>query len=695
VFVLGPQEDQSFLLDVGNQTWTPVGGSSGVVNGGSIMYQPGKVLYAGGAASFSTSSNAQATSAVIDLTAQTPAWHTVGPMAYARAFNTMTMLADGTVLVVGGEPVTAQPNGQGEVSGGVLPSEIWNPATQQWTTVASMAVTRGYHTSALLLPDGRVLVAGSGHAGPGYPGQYSAQIYSPPYLFSGTRPTITSLPSSATYNSSITVSTPDATSIKAVNLVDLGASTHQVDFNQHFVPLSFTAGSGTLNVQVPASGAYAPPGKYMLFIVNSNGVPSVASFISLASSSGAAPSAPRATKATPVSATAARVTWKAPETAGRPIRSYTVTPYAGSRALNPTNVSGSPAPTATTIGGLMSGRTYTFKVRATDAIGTGPTSSPSNAVTPTAGPRPAFIQKTSAYADTTPRLALRLGAPVTTGDRLLVEASVWGRGATAASVSDSAGDQYTELLRRVAPDGTEMSVWTAPVTARDGTQPSIAVVPTLTSDVGAVGVEYSGLSRAPGASAVDQIAGAGGRTRGPATVRTSPTRTTTGDEELAVGLYADSGFGDALTAGRGFMQRVNISPTTTSMEQLVEDRVVGRGFRPDSTVHTGAQTPWMMATIVFKNRARAGTGNRGSGGLPDLSAPTGSTPPKGQLIPLSARHRPHPVAGAITGVAWRQSDGRLIHFYCLVDPSGLSTFRPISLGQAAGPSQPGRSKRSF
>jgi hypothetical protein len=435
----------------------------------------------------------------------------------------------------------------------------------------------------------------------------------------------------------------------------------------------------------------------MLFIVNSNGVPSVASFISLASSSGAAPAAPRATTATPVGATRARVTWKAPDTAGRPIRSYTVTPYAGSRALTPTNVSGSPAPTGTTIGGLVSGRTYTFKVRATNSIGTGPTSSPSNAVTPTAAPRPAFVQKTSAYADTTPRLAMRLESPLTTGDRLLVETSVWGRGATAASVSDSAGDRYTELLRRVAPDGTEMSVWTAPVTARDGTQPSITVVPTLTSDVGAVAVEYSGLSRAPGANAVDQIAGAGGTTRGPATVGTGPTPTTTGDEELAVGLYVDSGFGDALTAGRGFMQRVNISPTRTSMEQLVEDRVVGRGARPDSTVHTGAQTPWMMATIVFKSRARAGTGKARSGALPGTSLPTSSrsTARQGQLIPLSRRHRPHTVAGAITGVVWRQSDGRLIHFYCLVDPSGLSTFRPISLGQAASPSQPRRSKPSF
>jgi len=195
VFVLGPQEDASFELNVGAQTWTPVGGSSGVVNGGSVMYRPGKILYAGGAASLANPSNAQANAATIDLTANNPQWQTIAPMAYPRAFNTMQMLADGTVLAVGGEPVTGQPNGQGEVSGGVLPAEIWDPNTGNWTTVASMAATRGYHTSTLLLPDGRVLVAGSGHASPGVAGQDSAQIYSPPYLFKGPRPTITSAPS--------------------------------------------------------------------------------------------------------------------------------------------------------------------------------------------------------------------------------------------------------------------------------------------------------------------------------------------------------------------------------------------------------------------------------------------------------------------------------------------------------------------
>src|SRR6202022_4531793 len=91
---------------------------------------------------------------------------------------------------------------------------------------------------------------------------------------------------SATYGSSITVSTPDAASISQVNLVDLGASTHQTDGDQRFVPLSFTQNQGSLTVQTPASGSWAPPGNYMLFVVNSKGVPSVASIINISATPG-------------------------------------------------------------------------------------------------------------------------------------------------------------------------------------------------------------------------------------------------------------------------------------------------------------------------------------------------------------------------------------------------------------------------
>jgi hypothetical protein len=689
VFVLGPQEDQSYELNMNNQTFTQVAGSSGVVNGGSIMYQPGKILYAGGAASLGSPSNAQANAAVIDLTAQNPQWQTIAPMANARAFNTMTMLADGTVLAIGGEPVTGQPNGQGEVSGGVLPAEIWNPNTEQWTTVASMAVTRGYHTSMVLLPSGQVLVAGSGHAAPGEPGQYSSQIYSPPYLFEGSRPTITSAPSSATYGSNITISTPNAASIQAVNLVDLGASTHQMDFDQHFVPLSFTSGSGTLTVQTPSSGTYAPPGNYMVFIVNSNGVPSVASIINIAAS-GSGPQAVQLTRASAISATAARVSWSAPLAGGRPIKGYTVTPYVGAKALTPISVSGSPAATSTTIKGLKSGATYTFKVRAKNAVGTGPSSRPSNSVTPAATPDPAFVQQTSAYADTTASVALRFRSILVARDRIVVESTVWGRGATTASVTDSAGDKYTELRDSVAPDGTDMSVWTATVIPGKTTRPTITVTPSSPADVGAIALDYSGLSTAPGMSAVDRIVADGGTTRRLATVGSDPTPPTTADKELAVGLYADSGFGDDLHVGRGFNQRINISPTSTMMEQLVEDRVINAGSTPDATVRTGAGTPWLMDQIVFKAAASGGPAkdarpHSGSSQTNLRTVPEASLRAfeLAKLIPLSRRPRPHLLAGEITEFVGKGPDGQLIHYYCLADPSGKALKNELVEANAA------------
>ncbi|MDQ6821844.1 MAG: DUF4082 domain-containing protein, partial [Actinomycetota bacterium] len=685
VFVLGPQEDKSFELDVNNQTWTQVGGASGVVNGASVMYRPGKVLYAGGAPSLGQPSTAQANTAVIDLTAPSPAWQSIAPMAYPRAFNTLQMLADGTVLAVGGEPVTGQQNGQGEVSGGVLAAEIWDPSTQQWTTAASMATTRGYHASTLLLPDGRVLVAGSGHAAPGEPGQYSGQFYSPPYLFKGVRPTIASAPSSATYNSNITISTPDAASIRSVNLVDLGTSTHQMDFSQHFVPLSFTAGSGALTVQTPASGASAPPGNYMVFIVNGNGVPSVASIVNLSSSSGNAPAAPQATRATTLSATMARVSWTVPSGSSRAVTRYTVTPYIGSRALPPTTVTGSPAPTSATVNGLRTGTTYRFKVKASNAIGTGRPSRWSNPVTPSSASVPHFVQKASAYADTTANLALRLGSPVSPGDRLIVMASMWGAGASATAVSDSSGDHFTELLRGMAADGTDTSVWTAPLRPGGGRRPVITVSASGVADIGAVALEYSGLSAVPGASAIDRISAAGGMTHFAATVASGQTAPTTTGGELAIGFYADSGFGDLLRAGRGYTERAAIDRTRTMMEQLVEDRLVARGSTPRAAARTGSRTPWVMATIVFRPASfHTETGHVApvlamrAPRLPKVPLPSRAGPPA--TIPLSRRRRPHPPAGAIAEFVGRLPDGRIVHYYCLIGPGG----RELTGSRAAG-----------
>jgi hypothetical protein len=594
VFTIGPSEDQSFFLDANNQTWTPVG-SSGVVNGSSVMYRPGQVLYSGGAASVINTAPAQAGSAVINLNAATPTWQSGTPMNDARVYHTLVMLADGRVLAVGGENTSDQT----QVTTGVLPSEIWDPATGHWTVGPAMSAARNYHSTAVLMPDGTVLVAGGGHQDNNTgPGQFSAQVYSPSYLFNGPRPTITSAPAAATYGANMTINTPDAASISTVNLVSLGADTHQADMNQHFVPLSFTAGSGTLTVQAPASAALAPPGYYMLFLVNGLGVPSVAAIVRIESAPPTAPSAPSAVSASAGNSSAS-VSWTAPGDGGSPITSYTITPYIGGVAQPSTTISGNPPATAATITGLSNGTTYTFTVSATNSVGSGPASAPSNAVTP-ANAAVSFVQQVSARGHGT-SLAVTPGSAVTAGDRIVVEVGVWSSSnATASSVTDSAGNTYAELTHFTAPDGTEMSVWTAPITAGGGSKPTITAKVTSAADIGLAAVEYAGLSTAAGTGALDVQAHATGTTGAAATVSSGATPATTGSGELTIGFYADSGFGDTLTPGSGYTGRVNLAPTG-DMELLIEDQTIGQGATPAATAGTGPSTVWLMATLVFRH----------------------------------------------------------------------------------------------
>ena len=599
VFTIGPSEDQSFELNVNAKTWTQVGGSSGVVNGSSVMYLPGKVLYSGGAANLNSSTPAAATTSVIDLTAATPTWHQTASMAHARIYHTLTMLADGTVLAVGGEPTAGQ-TGPSEVSGGVLPSEIWNPATQTWSPAAATGTTRGYHSTALLMPDGTVLVGGSGHANPGLAGQNSSQVYSPAYLSKGPRPTISSAPASISYGNGFNVTMGDASTVSAVNLVSLGSDTHQSDMGQHFVPLSFTQSGSSLTIQPPSGGTYAPPGHYMLFILNANGVPAVAPIISVGGPA-TAPAAPTGVTASPLDG-GAGVTWAAPANGGSPITSYTVTPYIGSTAQPVTVVSGSPAPTSANVTGLTNGTTYTFTVTATNAVGSGPPSTPSNAVTPNSSPPPAFVQQASGHSGTGASLSVSLKSSTLTGDRLVVEAGVWSSGsATVKSVTDTAGDTFTELTHFTAADNTEQSVWTAPIASGSSTPPTITVTPTVKADIGAAVLEYSGLSTASGTAVLDQSAHAVGKTgSGTPSVASGATPATTGTNELALGVYTDSGFGDTVTGAGGWSSRVNISKAG-DMELLAEDQVVPIGATPNASVTTGASTYWLMSTVVLKN----------------------------------------------------------------------------------------------
>ena len=263
------------VLDVNTQQWTMV--DPDVVDGHSaVMYQPGKVMKSGTASTPNISNMpAQPVTFVLDMTQATPKWQQTAPMNFPRSYQNLTLLPDGAVLATGGESTQDGTN----YANSVLPAELWSPASQSWTTLASEQTGRLYHSSAVLLLDGRVLVAGSGRAGPAP--QFNAEIFSPPYLFRGPRPTISSAPSHAGYGSTFFVSTPDASSISGVSLIRLSTATHSFNMDQRFLNLTFQVASGGLSVHAPANTNLAPPGPYALFILNGNGVPSVAAVIQL------------------------------------------------------------------------------------------------------------------------------------------------------------------------------------------------------------------------------------------------------------------------------------------------------------------------------------------------------------------------------------------------------------------------------
>jgi len=191
-------------------------------------------------------------------------------MAYARWNLNATVLPTGDVLVTGGTSDGDRTNPAGAVN----VAELWSPSTGQWTQLATAAaLLRGYHSTALLLPDGRVLHTGGGDGG--VPNNFNYELYSPPYLFKGARPTISAgTPDAVGYGQTISVATPDAASIAKVTLIRFGSVTHAFDQGQRLVPLSFSQAAGGLSVALPASRTTAPPGPYLLFIVNADGVPS-------------------------------------------------------------------------------------------------------------------------------------------------------------------------------------------------------------------------------------------------------------------------------------------------------------------------------------------------------------------------------------------------------------------------------------
>jgi hypothetical protein len=285
------------------------------ITGTAVTYDSvaGKVLMVGG--TNNTGGAILNDTEVIDLSNPSPFWRAVTPMTYKRRYHNATLLPDGKVLVTGG----TQCQGANNIAcpeGAATRPELWNPQTESWSVMAPnpSGIPRVYHSVGILLPDARVLVGGGGLPAAGGEtvpnltpggmpetcidgapasnsincrtfGHKDAEIYSPPYLFtsSGTlaaRPAISSAPSSVILGQTFGVGTTSALQTSSVVFVRLPSETHGFNFDQRRVVLNFQAtGSTNLNVTTPTDARQCPPGYYMLFILNSSGVPSVASIV--------------------------------------------------------------------------------------------------------------------------------------------------------------------------------------------------------------------------------------------------------------------------------------------------------------------------------------------------------------------------------------------------------------------------------
>ena len=189
------------------------------------------------------------------------------------------ILPNGKVLAVNGS------TNDEDATSASLNADLYDPISNTFSSAGANAYARLYHSGALLLPDATVLVLGGNPARGTY--EPHMEIYSPAYLFNSngslaTRPTIASVtPGVIGYGNNFQIQTPNAANIASAVLVRPGSPTHAFDMDQRLVGLSFTVGSGVLNATAPPNSNIAPPGYYMLFVLNSAGVPSLASFVQL------------------------------------------------------------------------------------------------------------------------------------------------------------------------------------------------------------------------------------------------------------------------------------------------------------------------------------------------------------------------------------------------------------------------------
>ncbi len=233
-----------------------------------------RILVVGGCDSLGSGINSAAE--IIDASFLSPvsSWALTAPLpdTNLRRQCSAVSLPDNTIFVAGG---VSTPNS---------PCMLFDPIGNTWSPMADLPSVRMYHSVMILLPNGKVMMSGWANDAP----SGTIELFSPPYLFKGPRPSISSAPATVNFGQQFTIGTPDATSIVKVTMVKPMAVTHQTESNQRVIELFFLhdhVHPNNLIATAPDGGsphAFVPKGYYMLFILNGQGVPSVARFIQVA-----------------------------------------------------------------------------------------------------------------------------------------------------------------------------------------------------------------------------------------------------------------------------------------------------------------------------------------------------------------------------------------------------------------------------
>ena len=233
----------------------------------STGYRP-RVLFCGGAQPI-----------VLDLGVASPSWKPTGPRTLSgrpiRNHANAVLLPTGEVFVCGG---AVDPSSDAT---GVLQPEVYNPNDNSWTTHPAATVIRNYHSVALLMPDGRVWTAGGNHnsqqsfPAPGVDNrELRIEIYEPPY-YSADRPQLTSAPRAIGWGQTFHVRSSQTDRIVRVAMIRAGSVTHAYNSDQRYVGLGFSRIGGWLTVKAPPNTGTAPPGYYLLFVLNRENIPSI------------------------------------------------------------------------------------------------------------------------------------------------------------------------------------------------------------------------------------------------------------------------------------------------------------------------------------------------------------------------------------------------------------------------------------